>query len=386
MRRTVQKCFDALASYGLSVVLLLLLAVLTLLGTLEQVDRGLYEVQHKYFASLFLVHDLFGVIPVPLPGAYLLLALLSVNLFCGGIVRARKGVKQIGILIGHAGILALLVGAFFSFHYSLRGHVTLQEGDALDVFMSYDEYELAVARLEPAAEVTEFVIPQRALRRAAGGGACTFHHAGLPFEVTVSDYVAHSGRPQPAPGASDAVDGFRLAPQPPEKDVERNVPGLRVALHGGEGDGVHEALMWGMARTPYFFEAGGEAWALDLRKRLWPLPFEVRLDRFTFKRHPGTHIPSAFVSDVTVVGPDGERASSIKMNEPLRQAGYTLYQASYGPAGGESDERYYSTLAVVRDPAEQIPRYACIVILAGLCVHFAVKLIGYLRAEARRKA
>ena len=68
--------FDGLASYGFVVVLLSFLLLLTLLGTLEQAEYGLFAVQKKYFDSLFLVHKLFGLIPIPLPGVYLLLALL----------------------------------------------------------------------------------------------------------------------------------------------------------------------------------------------------------------------------------------------------------------------------------------------------------------------
>ena len=43
-----------LSSLALSCTLLVLLGLLTWLGTLEQVEYGLFEVQKKYFESLFL--------------------------------------------------------------------------------------------------------------------------------------------------------------------------------------------------------------------------------------------------------------------------------------------------------------------------------------------
>ena len=46
-------------------VLLAFLGLLTWLGTLEQTQTGLYEVQKKYFESLILVHHV-GSVPVPL--------------------------------------------------------------------------------------------------------------------------------------------------------------------------------------------------------------------------------------------------------------------------------------------------------------------------------
>ena len=87
---TPKKTFDFFASYGFAVVVLIFLTVLTLFGTLEQANTSLFDVQNKYFNSFFLVHDLFGKIPIPLPGVYLLSVLLFINLTCGAIIRVRK--------------------------------------------------------------------------------------------------------------------------------------------------------------------------------------------------------------------------------------------------------------------------------------------------------
>ena len=86
MPKVVRSSVNLLASYGLAVVLLFFLALLTFLGTLAQVQMGLYEAQKKYFESFYVVHE-FWDIPVLLPGAYLLMALLFVNLLLGAILR-----------------------------------------------------------------------------------------------------------------------------------------------------------------------------------------------------------------------------------------------------------------------------------------------------------
>ena len=57
------RVFDFLASYGFAVVLLLLLMLLTFVGTLEQRHTSLFEVQEKYFASYWVRHEFFGVPP-----------------------------------------------------------------------------------------------------------------------------------------------------------------------------------------------------------------------------------------------------------------------------------------------------------------------------------
>jgi hypothetical protein len=46
----------------------------------------------------------------------------------------------------------------------------------------------------------------------------------------------------------------------------------------------------------------------------------------------------------------------------------------------------FSVFAVVRNPSDQVPLYACIVIGMGLLIHFGRKLVFYLKAEARKRA
>ena len=90
MTPLTRNAFRFLSSYALSSVLFLLLLLLTYFGTLYQTENGLYAAQQRYFNSLFVVHEAFGVFPLPLPGGYLLLAVLFVNLLLGGLVYARK--------------------------------------------------------------------------------------------------------------------------------------------------------------------------------------------------------------------------------------------------------------------------------------------------------
>ncbi|MFM7280701.1 MAG: hypothetical protein ACKO32_02875, partial [Planctomycetia bacterium] len=102
--KLLQRIVDVFSSLWLSALLLSLLALLTWLGTLEQVDHGLYEVQKKYFESFFLFHHV-GPISIPLPGANLVMWILLVNIVLGGIVRLRKSKATIGVLTTHIGII-----------------------------------------------------------------------------------------------------------------------------------------------------------------------------------------------------------------------------------------------------------------------------------------
>ena len=52
-------------------------------------------------------------------------------------------------------------------------------------------------------------------------------------------------------------------------------------------------------------------------------------------------------------------------------------------ADARPGERMFSVFAVVRNPSDQWPLYACIVIAAGMLMHFGRKLLRYVRSEVR---
>ena len=92
------------------------------------------------------------------------------------------------------------------------------------------------------------------------------------------------------------------------------------------------------------------------------------------------------MSDVTKIENGISQALKITMNEPLRHKGYTLFQASWGPANAKPGEPLFSTFAVVKNPADKFPEYACIIIAFGLLVHFSQKLFRYIKLQNRKTA
>ena len=59
---------DGLASYGLCCLLLLCMFLLTILGTLYQVDNGLYAAKQRYFLSWFVWYSTEGGFRLHLAG------------------------------------------------------------------------------------------------------------------------------------------------------------------------------------------------------------------------------------------------------------------------------------------------------------------------------
>jgi cytochrome c biogenesis protein ResB len=182
------------------------------------------------------------------------------------------------------------------------------------------------------------------------------------------------------------VEGFFVDPLPPAKENEANVAAVYATVIESAGGRRHESILYGLSRQPWTVNVGGQDWGLMLRREQYQMPFTLELDEFEKVDHPRLNLAKSFSSDVTVKQAGTERQVKISMNEPLRQDGLVLYQASYGPGNARPGDPLYSTLAVVRNPADQYPLYACIVIAAGLTLHFTRKLVRHVRSQAQRSS
>jgi cytochrome c biogenesis protein ResB len=105
-------------------------------------------------------------------------------------------------------------------------------------------------------------------------------------------------------------------------------------------------------------QAGGRRVMAVFGNESLRLPFELKLNKFTRFDYPGTETAMSFESSVRLQRDGTEHR--ISMNEPLKQDGFTLYQASYQMSPGEP---VATILSVNRDPGRAI-KYAGSLILA----------------------
>src|SRR4030088_2695456 len=101
------RLLKALTSLRLTVVLLCLGVVLVFVGTLAQVNEGLYQAQTRYFKSWFVWQPTIGdsVWPILLPGGYLIGTMLLINLLAAHLKRFKLTTKKIGIHLIHGGLI-----------------------------------------------------------------------------------------------------------------------------------------------------------------------------------------------------------------------------------------------------------------------------------------
>lgn len=392
-RRSIPaRLFAFFGSFGLAVVVLSFLLLLTWLGTISQVDMSLYDVQKKYFDSWFLLQEV-GPIKVPLPGAFLLMAILLVNLTIGGLVRLRKGWRTAGVAVSHFSMLFLLVAGAVSFYFKREGYLKLHEGQSGNRFTSFHDRVIEIAEVGKDGPV--LMIHEADFQDLKGGDRSrTFHAASLPFELVVTQYAknceAESDAMRPAPAGVRVADGFYLRPQPDAMSAETNFAGV-TAVVKEPGGAEKPILLWELATAPVTHRtADGRAFTIALRRQSWELPFSITLNKFTHEKHPGTNTPKVFASDVLKRDPDISQPQPIKieMNKPLRHEGYTLFQQSYNDRWTPDRPRseMYSVFAVVSNPSDQWPVWATIMAAVGMTVHFGIKLAGAINRSSKKSA
>ncbi len=381
--KIIKKIIETFSSFGTAIVLLLFMFLLVFLGTLEQVDMGLYYVQQKYFESFYLVYDLYGI-PIPLPGGALVMGLFAVNLTIGGLIRIRKKKVTFGIIVAHVGILFMLLGGLITWKIADNGHMTLYESQSSDEFVSYTEWNIEIHDPNTAKI---HLIPQELFDDLDPGESRTFYAEDLPFEVTLSGFGENT---QPLPvgpamkGKVHEIDGYFLQTIDRDTEASRNMPGAYATFKDKKTGETSEAILWGMAVEPASFTANGETWMADFSRKRWKVPFTVVLDEFIHEVHPGTTMASNYESVITKIEGSSSERVRIYMNTPMRHKGYTFFQESFGRSSFDSDQ-LYSQLAVWRNPSDHWPLYACIVIGAGLLFHFLQKLAGYIASENKRR-
>ncbi|MCC6672952.1 MAG: cytochrome c biogenesis protein ResB [Planctomycetes bacterium] len=409
MRPFLNRLSTLFASHGLACALLIVLFVLTYVGTIAQIDLGLHEAQKRYFDAFFVatpigpmlepfgIHlpEFFDRLRLPLPGGQLVLILLGLNLIWGGIVRMRQGVATAGILVAHIGLVWMFVAGGVEYLYSDKGALSVYEGDTKSTFVDHYAWEIAIQERVADGKVRELVVPAERFDRLHPQQKAIFHHDSLPFVLEVTRFVRNS-QPSVATSATPAgvpvVDGFYLREIEPSTTAESNTAGVYVRLMDKETRTVTPGILWGMPMgdrmeyLPWTVTSGKRQIDLVLRKKTYPLPFAIRLTKFSKENHPGITMARAFSSKVVKIEGENETGVLISMNEPLRHKGYTLFQSSWFP----QDEAYRgpvaSVFSVVRNPADQWPLYSCLIIAVGLVFHFGRKLLRFLRAEMQRTA
>lgn len=411
----VRRLINFFTSLRLTVVLLAFAIILVFIGTLAQVDEGLYQAQARYFRQwIVLGLDLSGRnIPILLPGGYLIGTMLLLNLVAAHVYRFQLSTKKLGIQITHAGVILLLVGQLATDMFAHESQMSFAEGQVRSYSESVNKYELAFTSTNSAGERT-VALPAEWL--AASG---EIQNTNLPFTIRVKQFWNNSDMQFRAPMMTN---GPPLAPNgiaqnfdfQPAADVktmdDKNAPTaiIEIVTPGGslgewvvsdwtaDGAKIEEVrdnytpdlgpVMTGKIianlTRPQSVIVNGTPYTFEIRPQRTYFPFSITLLKATHTIYEGTDIPKDFRSRVQLQNPQtGEnREVVISMNNPLRYEGLTFYQQQM--TAGDVSERAglapWSLLEVVHNPSWLTPYIGCGMMAAGLIVQFMFHLVGFI--------
>lgn len=341
------------------------LMILLVMGTLAQRDLGIYEAQKLFFSAWVL-----WLGPLPLPGAYATLGVITLSLLAKFMLYSPWRWSQAGIILTHLGVLILLLGGIVTAFSQQEGFIALGEGKKGS---TVSDYHNRVLRIERSGEIlTEIPFENLTVKSA-------FENPQLPFSFIVDD-VCTNCRPvavKSGTGRRGLAQKIELRDAPPEKENEANLSGMTLSItHAGKDqDGVY-VMMEEIPHRPVITHKD-EIYVFSVERAQTVLPFAVELKNFERDMHPGTDMARGFSSDVVVHDGDVAWPYRIGMNEPLRYKGYTFYQASFSVRpDGE-----YSILSVVRNKGRVFPYMASAIIFVGLLLHIAIRLQAVKRGK-----
>jgi hypothetical protein len=382
MRPIRNRVWGALTSLKLTITCLALLMVLVVACTLAQARIGVYGAVNAYIRSSFVYWHVPGTMwEVPVfPGGGLVGMVLTANLVAAQLKRLEPSFRKLGLWVIHLGLIVLFAGEFVTSFFQVETQLAIQEGKTVDFVESTRESELAVIDTTEADHDEVYAIPESLLVPGK-----YIEIPGTPLFLKVEAFYRNSemARREPSDPPSLATMGIGpgvnvIEAEPVSSDDQRDRKAAFVEPFAGpKGYGVW--LISDALGAPQSFLHEGRTYSLSLRRRREYLPFAMTLKKFRHDVYPGTDIPKNFSSLVHLSRPStGEsRDVLIYMNQPLRYAGKAFYQASFG----ENDT--LSVLQVVENPGWLLPYASCVLVAAGLLVHFA---FGLRRSAARRHA
>ncbi|MEY3949348.1 MAG: Cytochrome c biosis protein CcsA, partial [Verrucomicrobiota bacterium] len=393
-----RRLVDTLASLKLTVLLLILSMILILLGTFEQVHWGIWHVQKVYFSSWLCFYPMDPTAPlrIPLPAGFTLGALLIINLAFAHVRHFKATAAKVGNLMIHAGLLLLLGGGFVTAIYQEESAMIIPEGEQRNYSEAFRDFEIALVEKSTAGDVV-VTIPDSILRDiAAKKTPSSVELPGTPYTLVVQTYHPNAmirAKSQMSDGIDlKATQGIgartELTYKPlPESydDNKPNAPTAIVELKTKDKSLGIWALNLNLTESfdAQTFVDAGKTYDLSLRRTRYYVPFTVLLDKFTHEKYPGTETPKRFASDVTLKEGASSFPFNISMNQPLRHAGLTFFQSSFGST---KDGKSLSVLQVVRNPGWLIPYISVALMSLGLIWHFGVALLRFLRGRSAKAA
>lgn len=317
--------------------------------------------------------------------------------------------KRGGVVLLHGGIALLMFGELYTAQYVGEAQMRITEGQTISYAEDIRSYELAVTDVSDPKKDVVTVIPGAIVDRSAQkklvngkeevvAEAVTINDDALPFAVRIVELMPNATTRRAQPGettlANSGLGQLRVATSVPvntgvSTEQTPDAPAALVELFKKDKDGkptdsLGTYLLWPFLGSEVV-EVDGKPYNVALRYTRVPKSYAVTLEDFKFDTYEGSTTPKNFESVVQLRDPDQhvDVQLSTSMNNPIRYAGETIYQSSYDPNNLQT-----TVLQVVSNAGWMIPYVACMIVAAGMLVHFTQGIVRfvYRREDEARKA
>ncbi len=302
--------------------------------------------------------------------------------------------KRAGIVLLHGGIGLLMFTELYTAQNVVEARMTIPEGGTAYFADDIRSVELAFTDVADKDTDRSSVIPGSMLQ-AALESKQQIAHDDLPYDVQVVRWLPNARPRLLQPGEKGAAtaglgelytaDEVRVATGVnSEQGVD--LPAAYVELFDKDDGKSRGVFLVSPIVKNEPLSVGGKNYELALRFKRIPKPYQVTLNKFKFDRYLGTNTAKNYESLVHFEAPEQNisRDVSISMNNPLRYGGDTLYQSSFDEKTEKS-----TVLQVVTNSGWMVPYVACMIVAAGMLVHFTQAIVRFIfrrEDEARRVA
>ncbi len=304
-------------------------------------------------------------------------------LLAGSILVFRK---RAGIVLLHGGVALIMLGEVWTAFHAQETQVTIPEGGMANHSLDGRHFELAVVDRSGEDSDRVTVIPMSLLESNVGATK-PIDDPNLPFAVQVNLWLPEARLTTDGSQSNPATAGFGqkgivATPAAPGSVTEDNptLPAAYISLVNKEtGKAVGTYLVAAQMPAEQPVDVDGHTYDIALRYEHVYWPFTLSLVDFRFDRYTGTNKAKNFSSLVQLRDPaqQVDRELKIWMNNPLRYAGFTVYQADF-------DHKFEraSVLNVVSNSTWMTPYVGCMLVAIGLASHFGAMLYRFVRRRA----
>lgn len=337
------------------------LIILLIIGTVSQRWIGLYEAHHTYFSSFVIWAG-----PVPLPGGYIILGLLALNLTAKFLFKSEWSWRKSGIILAHLGTLILLIGGLITSIMAEERYMVIPEGGNTPFIYHYTKRNLMIFEGEGDTE--------REIMRMPYSKIDQWNTGDLPFKIDLKfacDNCQIIKREDSDDHKEDELYGgmaqfMALTQKPREKEPEANLTGFEFNITGSDQDGNYLAFD-GMPKA-IEITSNDKNYAIIFGKDQSVLPFSITLKDFVKDDYEATSMARGYHSDIVINDGDLEWETRIEMNKPLRYKGYTFFQSSFD----QSENGELTILSVVKNSGWLFPYIGTIILGVGLLLHIII--------------